>query len=65
MRIKEIRELPQKDLESKVKELKEELFVSRFQQATGSAKDSSKRKEIRKDIARILTVIKEREQVNG
>lgn len=62
MRIKEIRELPQEELESKAKELKEALFVSRFQQATGNTKEAGKRKAIRKDIARILTVLKEREQ---
>ena len=65
MKIKEIRELPQADLEKKVKEMKEELFVLRFQQATGNAKEASKKKILRKDIARILTVIKEREHVNG
>ncbi len=65
MKIKNIRELPQADLEKKVKDLKEELFVLRFQQATGNAAEANKKKVIRKDIARILTILREREIQNG
>jgi len=65
MKLTEIRELTSEDLAKKVQELKEELFVLRFQQATGNSTESSKKKVIKKDIARILTIIKEREIANG
>lgn len=61
MKLKEIRELQTADLLKKVQELKEELFVLRFQQATGQSAESNKKRVVRKDIARILTVIRERE----
>jgi large subunit ribosomal protein L29 len=61
MKLKEIRELQTADLLKKVQELKEELFVLRFQQATGQTAEANKKRVVRKDIARILTVIRERE----
>jgi large subunit ribosomal protein L29 len=44
-----------------VKELKEEMFVLKFQQATGKTEGAAKRRTLRKDIARIYTVLTERE----
>ncbi len=61
MKIKEIKELSNAELATKVKDLKQELFTINFQQATGQNVNACKKKEIRKDIARILTVLKERE----
>ncbi len=61
MKLKEIRELQTADLLKKVQELKEELFVLRFQKATGQSAEANKKRVVRKDIARILTVIRERE----
>ena len=63
MNIAEIRDIQTPDLVKKVSELKQELFALRFQQGSGQMKqsDSGKIREIKKTIARILTVIKERE----
>ena len=63
MTIAEIRGIQTPDLVKKVSELKQELFALRFQQGSGQMKqqDSGKMREIKKTIARILTVIKERE----
>lgn len=61
MKIAEIRELSTKELNEKVYELKQELLSLRFQHATGQLENGKKITEIRKSIARIYTVIKERE----
>lgn len=61
MKVTEIRETSTADLKIKVVELKEELFALKFQQASGKAENACKAKTLRKDIARILTVLKERE----
>ena len=61
MKVTEIRETSTADLKVRVVELKEELFALKFQQASGKAENASKAKTLRKDIARILTVLKERE----
>ena len=61
MTIQEIRDIQTPDLVTKVSELKQELFALRFQQGSGQLKqsDTGKMREIKKTIARILTVIKE------
>ena len=64
MKANEIREMSTEELYAKVNELKEQLFVLKFQQATGRQTEALKRKVIRKDIARILTILKERELAN-
>jgi len=61
MRIEEIRELSVADLNAKVLELKKELFELRFQQATGQLEEVSKLRKTKKTIARIKTVITEKE----
>ena len=61
MKAAEIRELSADDLQAKLKEARAELFNLRFQQATGQLENPSRMKEIRKTIARIKTVITERE----
>ena len=60
-KMKEIRELSNADLTKKIDELKEELFNLRFQQATGGLDNPAHMKEVRKTIARIKTVLTERE----
>lgn len=60
MKIKEVRELNEQELEEKVKELKEELFNLRFQQATGQLENVMRIKEVRHSIARVKTVLRER-----
>ncbi|WP_110240767.1 50S ribosomal protein L29 [Nocardioides gilvus] len=49
------------DLESKLREAKEELFNLRFQAATGQLENNSRLRTVKKDIARIYTVVRERE----
>jgi len=61
MTVKEIRELENDALLVEIDELKEELFDLRFQQAVGQLENPARLKEIRKTIARIKTVITERE----
>ena len=56
----ELRGLSRDQLNAKVVELKEELFGLRFQAATGQLESSSRMRNVRKDIARIYTVLQER-----
>ncbi|MCI5967169.1 MAG: 50S ribosomal protein L29 [Tenericutes bacterium] len=61
MKVKEIRELTTEQIVAKVKEAKEELFNLRFQQATGNLEKPSRIRELRHDVARCKTVLRERE----
>jgi len=56
----ELRGMSRGDLDQKVKELKEELFTLRFQAATGQLESHGRLRAVRKDIARIYTVLQER-----
>ncbi|QDH11102.1 MULTISPECIES: 50S ribosomal protein L29 [Nocardioides] len=57
----ELDELNDVDLESKLRESKEELFNLRFQAATGQLESHGRLRTVKKDIARIYTVVRERE----
>ena len=57
----ELRGLSRSELDTKVRELKEELFSLRFQSATGQLESHGRLRAVRKDIARIYTVLTERE----
>ena len=57
----ELRELSDEDLLGKLKEAKEELFNLRFQAATGQLENHNRLKVVHKDIARIYTLMRERE----
>jgi large subunit ribosomal protein L29 len=57
----ELDELSAADLEAKLREAKEELFNLRFQAATGQLDNNSRLRTVKKDIARIYTVLRERE----
>ena len=61
MKVNVLRDLSTTELEKKVVDLKVELFNLRFQMATGQLENPMKIKEIRKDIARAKTVLRERE----
>ena len=65
MTIKDIREKTNAELEHEIETLKEELFNLRFQQATGNLENPARIKQVRKTIARIKTVIPERELGNA
>ena len=56
----DLRGLSRDQLNAKVVELKEELFGLRFQAATGQLESHGRLREVRKDIARIYTVLQER-----
>jgi ribosomal protein L29 len=56
----ELEELNDVDLASKLKEAKEELFNLRFQAATGQLESHGRLRTVKKDIARIYTVLRER-----
>ena len=57
----ELDDLNAVDLESKLREAKEELFNLRFQAATGQLESHGRLRTVKKDIARIYTVVRERE----
>lgn len=61
MKAKEIRELTTAEIEQNVKEMKEELFNLRFQLATGQLENTARINEVKKTIARLKTVERERE----
>ena len=56
MKAKDIIELGDQELEQKLKESREELFNLRFQHATGQLENTSRLRQVKRDIARILTV---------
>ncbi|WP_193609642.1 50S ribosomal protein L29 [Nocardioides lijunqiniae] len=57
----ELDELNAVDLEARLRECKEELFNLRFQAATGQLESHGRLNTVKKDIARIYTVVRERE----
>ena len=57
----ELDDLNNVDLESKLRESKEELFNLRFQSATGQLESHGRLRTVKRDIARIYTVVRERE----
>ena len=61
MKVNEIRNLTTDEIIAKIKESKEELFNLRFQQATGNLDKPSKIKDLRHTVARLKTVLRERE----
>ncbi|MCP8971120.1 50S ribosomal protein L29 [Ectobacillus ponti] len=66
MKTNDIRELTTAEIETKVKALKEELFNLRFQLATGQLENTARIREVRKAIARMKTVVRQREiGING
>ncbi|MEG2321889.1 MAG: 50S ribosomal protein L29 [Bacilli bacterium] len=64
MKNSEIRNMTTEELTKKISEYKEELFNLRFSQATGSLEKPSRIKELRKLVARMKTIIHERELNN-
>ena len=61
MKISESRELSNEEINAKLKESKEELFNLRFQQATGNLEKPSRIRDLRHTVARLKTVLRERE----
>ena len=65
MKAKELRAMSAEDLNKKITESKKELFDLRLKQSTGQLEKPSKIRELRKDVARMKTILKERELENG
>ena len=61
MKVNDIRAMETAELEKQVEEFKKELFGLRFQLATGQLENTAHIKEVRKSIAKLKTVIRERE----
>lgn len=61
MKAKELRELSTEELKAKEAQLKEELFNLRFQLATNNLTNTARIRQVRHDIARVKTILRERE----
>ena len=61
MKASEIREKNQLELDKELKDLKSELFKLRFQLATNQLENPMKLKDVKKSIARVKTIMRERE----
>ena len=61
MRARQLRELTDAELEERMAETRRELFNLRFQSATGQLESHGRLKAVRRDIARIYTILRERE----
>ncbi len=64
MKVSELREMAADELQKKEQDLRKELFNLRFQQATGEIENPMRIRAIRKDIAKVLTLITERNKKN-
>ena len=60
MKVAEIRNMKTEQLEAKLKELKDELFRLRFQNAIRQLDNPHKISDVKKDIARVMTVLQEK-----
>ena len=61
MKAKELRDLTSEELMNKLNDFKSELFSLRFQLATGQLENTASLKKVRKDIARVKTVLRQQE----
>ena len=64
MKIEDLRKLSDEELNKKIIETKEELFTKRMQQANGKLEKPAELRMLRRDVARMKTILKERE-LNG
>ena len=65
MKINELRKLTNEDLNKKITESKKELLDLRIKQSTGSLEKPSKIHELRKDVARMSSILRERDLSEG
>ena len=61
MELKKMREMTEIELNGELDKMKKELFNLRFQHVTGQLENPVKMRELKKDIARVKTILKERE----
>ena len=64
MRVEEARDLSNAELETKISEAQEELFRLRFRSATQQIENPALIKSLRRDVARMRTILRERELAN-
>lgn len=62
MKVDDVRKLAVEELRSKIEDAREEMMKLRFQQVTGQLTDSSRLKVLRRDIARMETILREDER---
>ena len=65
MKVEEIRKLSNEELNTKIAEAKKELFELRLKQSTGQLEKPSQIKNLRKSVARMKTILRERELTDG
>lgn len=65
MKASKLRERSVEELELEAEKLSEQLFRLRFQQATGQLENALKMREVRRDLARVKTVITEKTTATG
>lgn len=65
MKAAEIRELSVEQIQAKLNDAREELMKLRFQQATGELQDTSRLRSVRRDVARLATVLTQRQAEGG
>jgi large subunit ribosomal protein L29 len=63
--VAEVRELDVEELQQRVAQTRRELFNLRFQHATGQLENTGQIKEVRKNIARLLTVLNQKQRENA
>jgi large subunit ribosomal protein L29 len=63
MKAAEVRDLSEEELRAKLRELQEELFNLRFQLATGQIENVGRIRTVRRDIARLKTIQRQRDVV--
>lgn len=61
MKTQELKEMSEAELRQKEKEVTEELFNLKFQHATGQLENTQRLPQVRKDLARVKTVLREKE----
>ena len=61
MKARELREMSEAELRQKDKEITEELFNLKFQHATGQLENTARLPQVRKDLARVKTLLRQKE----
>lgn len=65
LKASELRQFSQSELEGRLDELKEELFNLRFQREVGQLEDANRMRDVRRNVARVLTVLREKQLEAG
>jgi large subunit ribosomal protein L29 len=65
MKVKEIRTMAVNEMESKLGELKDKLFKQKFQKSLGQAESPYKIRQTKRDIAKLMTILKEMRSKDG